>query len=319
LQFNFVVFCFQFLLSALTGLLFLRLPFQLAFRKWGVLRNLCTEKYVCTLMIIIYCSQLPLVNQIGEPCVDPGAATVRQPHDLPNFPLPSQPTSFCTVLNESAMHRYTELSISLSDSIALEQETREQSTNKLWFNARSGRLTSTSFKRICSRRADHEKLAKSLKSAGSVQTKAMKRGIEQEPIAAVHYTKLTGHQVYPCGFVVNPNAPHLGTSPDRKVIERGSESPNYGLLEIKCPSKNSFTECPYLSKQADGSYKLKECHAHHHQIMGQLGLSGMSWCDFFVKCEEDYHLERIHFDVAKWEQMKCKLDAFFFTYYIMCQ
>jgi len=273
-------------------------------------------------MIIIYCShllQLPLVNQIGEPCVDPGAATVRQPHDLPNFPLPSQPTSFCTVLNESAMHRYTELSISLSDSIALEQETREQSTNKLCFNARSGRLTSTSFKRICSRRADHEKLAKSLKSAGSVQTKAMKRGIEQEPIAVVHYTKLTGHQVYPCGFVVNPNAPHLGTSPDRKVIERGSESPNYGLLEIKCPSKNSFTECPYLSKQADGSYKLKECHAHHHQIMGQLGLSGMSWCDFCVKCEEDYHLERIHFDVAKWEQMKCKLDAFFFTYYIMCQ
>lgn len=161
-------------------------------------------------MIIIYCFhplQLPLVSQIAEPCVDPGAATVRQPDDLPNFPLPSQPTGFCTVLNESAMHRYTELSISLPDSIALEQETREQSTNNLWFNARSGRITSTSFKRICSRRADHEKLAKSLESAGSVQTKAMKRGIEQEPIAAIHYTKLTGHLVYPCGFVVKSQCP----------------------------------------------------------------------------------------------------------------
>lgn len=40
----------------------------------------------------------------------------------------------------------------------------------------------------------------------------------------------------------------------------------------------------------------------------------MSWCDFFVKCEEDYHLERIHFDVAKWEQMKSKRDVFFFAY-----
>ncbi|CAM4608863.1 unnamed protein product [Leuciscus chuanchicus] len=80
--------------------------------------------------------ELPLVSQIGEPCVDPGAATFRQPDDLPNFPLPSQPAGFCTVLNESAMHRYTELSISLPDSIALEQETREQSTNNLWFNAR---------------------------------------------------------------------------------------------------------------------------------------------------------------------------------------
>ena len=95
---------------------------------------------------------------------------------------------------------------------------------------------------------------------------------------------------------------HLGTSPDRKVIERGEgKSPSYGLLEIKCP---------YLSKQTDGSYKLKVSHAYHYQIMGQLGLKGISWCDFFVKCEEDYHLERIHFDVAKWEQMKNKLDVF---------
>ena len=53
--------------------------------------------------------------------------------------------------------------------------------------------------------------------------------------------------------------------------------------------------------------------------MGQLGLTGMSWCDFFVKCEEDYHLERIHFDVAKWEQMKSKPDKFFFEYYVTCQ
>ena len=80
--------------------------------------------------------------------------------------------------------------MSLPDSIALEQETREQSTNNLWFHARSARITSTSFKRICSRRADHEKLATSLKSAASVQTKAMKRGVEQEPIAATQYTKV---------------------------------------------------------------------------------------------------------------------------------
>ena len=63
-----------------------------------------------------------------------------------------------------------------------------QSTNNLWFHAKSARMTSTSFKRICSRRADHEKLATSLKSAASVQTKAMKRGVEQEPIAATQYT-----------------------------------------------------------------------------------------------------------------------------------
>lgn len=264
-------------------------------------------------MITFYLLQLPIIIQSGEPCADHGAASVCQTEDVPNFPLPPQPTSFHTVLNESAMHQYMELGISLSNSIALEQETRDQSRNNLWFNARSGRITSTCFKRICSRRADHEQLSRSLKRTASGQTKAMKRGLEQEPIAASHYTKITGNVVYPCGFVVNPNAPHLGTSPDRKVLDKEG---CYGLLEIKCPSKKSFTDCAYLSKRTDGSYTLKQCHAYHYQIMGQLGLTGLSWCDFFVECDEDYHLERINFDVEKWKQMKSKLDVFFFKYYM---
>lgn len=97
---------------------------------------------------------------------------------------------------------------------------------------------------------------------------------------------------------------------DRKCIERG-DSPSYGLLEIKCPSKDSFEVCPYLIKQADGSYKLKESHTYHFQIMGQLGLTGMLWCDFFVKCAEDYHLQHINFDAVKWEDMKKQAGLFF--------
>ena len=27
--------------------------------------------------------------------------------------------------------------------------------------------------------------------------------------------------------------------------------------------------------------------------------TGMPWCDLFVRCAEDYHLERIHVNVAK--------------------
>lgn len=222
-------------------------------------------------------------------------------------------------MNESDMRSYSEVYISLPESICLEKATREQSTNSLWFDARSARITSTSFKKICSRRADHERLAVNLKNVSSVKSKAMKRGIELEPMAATYYSELTGNQVYSCGLVVNPHAPHLGTSPDRKVLEReGKGSQSYGLLEIKCPSKRSFKECPYLFQHSDGSYKLKECHDYHYQITGQLGLTGMSWCDLFVKCEDDYHLERVFFNVEKWTEMKNKLDAFFFDYYIKC-
>ena len=75
----------------------------------------------------------------------------------------------------------------------------------------------------------------------------MKIGVDLEPIAVMQYFELTGNLVFPCGFVVNPHDQHLGTSPDRKVIERGDRN-SYGLLEIKCPSKDSFKDCPYLMR-----------------------------------------------------------------------
>lgn len=154
-----------------------------------------------------------------------------------------------------------------------------------------------------------------IKTTATGQTTAMKRGVDLEPIAAKQYCEVTGNLVLPCGFVVNPHPPHLGTSPDRKVIERQG-STSYGLLEIKYPSKDRYKNCPYLIKHADGNYKLKESHTYFYQITGQLGLTGMPWCDFFVMCTKDYHLHLIHFDATKWDDMKNKLDLFFFDYFL---
>ena len=212
------------------------------------------------------------------------------------------------------MECYNDMMISKSESEALEKETRQQSSNNIWHRVRSPRLTSSSFKRVCSRKADFEQLAISmLRKKKSVQTKAMKRGLVLEPVAAAQYTEVTGNQVQMCGFVVNPNAPHLGTSPDRKVIQSG-DNKTYGLLEIKCPDKHSYTVCQYLQKQSGDTYRLKHNHDYYYQIIGQMGITGMLWCDFFIKCGNDYHLERIHFDPGMWEKMKTKLDWFFFEY-----
>ena len=204
------------------------------------------------------------------------------------------------------------LAITLSQSAALERETRQQDANKTWHLARAPRLTSSVFKCICSRRADFGALAVRLKATSGKQTKAMRRGVELEPEAAQKYTVITGNLVSPVGFVVNPNAPHLGTSPDRRV----KDGTSFGLLEIKCPSKSSCQDCPYLQKQSDGSQRLKETHAYYYQIIGQLGLTGMPWCDFFVMCEEDYNLQRIHFDVEKWCNIKNNLYLFFFSFFL---
>ncbi|CAM4734132.1 unnamed protein product [Leuciscus chuanchicus] len=137
--------------------------------------------------------------------------------------------------------------VSKPEAEALEKNTRQQSSNKIWHHVRSIRLTSSSFKRIFSRRADFEQLATIMqRKKKNIMTKAMKRGLELEPAAAAQYAVITGNEVQVCGFVINPNAPYLGTSPDRRV--KSGENETYGLLEIKCPMKISYTDCQYLKQ-----------------------------------------------------------------------
>lgn len=115
----------------------------------------------------------------------------------------------------------------------MERETRLQSDSKVWHSFRADRITSSVFKQVIARIADSDSLtARLLKK--NIQTKVMKYSIEHEPIAARHYANLTKNNVYPCGLVINPSAPHLGSSPDRHVHDV-SASPPFGLLEIKCP------------------------------------------------------------------------------------
>lgn len=140
----------------------------------------------------------------------------------------------------------------------------------------------------------------------------MKHGIDTEEEAAAAYADATDCNVFPSGIVINPSCPYLATSPDRRVYDPSEMEP-WGLLEIKCPIKDSITEMPYF-KCVNGTYKLKKTHSYYYQVMGKMLLSGAQWADFFVYCKQDYHLERIHFDSDFCQEMKLKLDLFYFQY-----
>lgn len=137
------------------------------------------------------------------------------------------------------MYSYSKITITLAESVALEHETRQQDISNLWHLARSHQLTSSSFKRICSRRAHFDSHVASIKTTAPGQTKAMKRGVDVKPTAIMQYSEVTGNLVFPCGFVVNHHAPHLDTSPERKVIDR-RDSTSYEVLESKCPLKRQL-------------------------------------------------------------------------------
>ena len=147
------------------------------------------------------------------------------------------------------------LSVSLAQSCLYEEETRKQSDTQKWHDFRAQRLSSSKFKDVCKRRADFESLAvRQLKK--TVQTAAMEHGINTEEEAASAYADGGDCNVFPVGIVINPSCPHLAASPDRRVYDPSENNP-WGLLEIKCPVKESISELPYL-KCVNGVYKLKK-------------------------------------------------------------
>ena len=185
--------------------------------------------------------------------------------------------------------------MSAEKSKEYESVTRKQSESSDWVHLRKLRLTaSQQFRQVHQRRKDFEKLVENFKKSKLYQSAAMKYGLEKEQEAAGDYVKETGNNVYGCGFVINPSAPYLGCSPDRKVYDPKEEMP--GLLEIKCPQVNSFIETVCLKEDPEGLFKLKTSHAYYCQIQSQTGITGFKWCDLMVWCENDFHIQRIRFD-----------------------
>ena len=256
----------------------------------------------------------PLSYQL-KPHINTGDIITHPDVQFPHFPLPNIESHYSTVLTKAEQELYNGLHTDRALALEIEEQTKEQSKDKKWHEVRRQRLTSSVFKEICSCQSNFERLAKRLAKTKNIQTAAMKYGIEQEPIAAKHYTEVTGNSAWLCGFVINPSCHHLGTSPDRKIYDANA-FPNYGLLEIKCPMLDSFEDSKCLTKNVNGTYRLKHTHSYYFQIMGQLGLTGMEWCDFFVYCKQNYHRERIYFDAEKWMAMKLKLDKFYFEFFL---
>lgn len=93
---------------------------------------------------------------------------------------------------------------------------------------------------------------------------AMLRGIELEPLARSAYEIRTGNDVREAEFILHPEFPDIGASPDGFVSEDG-------LLEIKCPNTAQHVAC-LRSGEPDGKYWW--------QMQCQMYCTERLWCDF---------------------------------------
>lgn len=203
----------------------------------------------------------------------------------------------------------------------IEENTRGQSDNLLWFNVRKHRLTSSNFGQVCKRKTglSQTKFVDTLLTHKDLSNvSSIKYGKDNEAKAAdkyVNYMKASGNpvKISESGVIVCQQMPWLAASPDRKVIDKG-----YGLVEIKCPytlrnltPEEACKEPTFYCDLINGKPQLQRSHIYYYQIQGQLGICGLKWCDFVCFFTKGLIIERVQFDEHFWEAMITKLTAYY--------
>ncbi|XP_076124717.1 uncharacterized protein LOC143104504 [Alosa pseudoharengus] len=276
-------------------------------------------------------SNVPLVESMFGPVQEGSVLSyqlpirtvpITRPHtDAPSPPqLPLSyyrlgPSTCSFVLSEHQHHHLGSLATSFETAHQVEKSTQEQSSCVEWHQLRRCRITSTKFREVCHTRGESsaENLAKRL--LGSChQTADMRRGLALEPVAVEEYCKVREVNHYPCGFLIHPEAPWMGSTPDGIVYDPVGQ-PVFGLLEIKCPNVASYVDCPYIMIK-DGTQTLRQSHPYYWQVQGQMLVSGCDWCDFVVYTADDMFIQRIPRDMEVIQTIKKKVDYFFFYFYL---
>ena len=250
---------------------------------------------------------------------------------LSNFPKPLQslfdPRYLAMDYND-LVSACESISICVTEEmmLAVEEATRNQSSTRLWYVYRAGRVTASRMKQVCHTNASlpSQSLVKNIcyPEAYRFITKATQWGCTHEAVAKEHYIKVNREShadmsVVECGLVINPEWPHLGASPDGIVQ---CTCCGKGVLEIKCPyckhdQHIEVNAASCLSKAADGSVQLDRSHAYYYQVQTQIFICKVEYCDFcvctFPETGPSLYTERIYPDSDFWHTCIDKATHFF--------
>lgn len=230
-------------------------------------------------------------------------------------------------LDATQMNILDSLKVNVPEANKIEEETRGQHQCEQWMKERKMRFTASNFGRVYRRQRNYEKFCEDLLTAKPFRSVSTQHGITYEPVALREYEKHMHKMGKPVrvtnsGFFVSPKLFILGCSPDGKVVDIGCQE-NFGLVEIKCPS-SKFLVTPleacadprFCLHNINGSPTLKTTHVYYDQVQGQMGLTGVTWCDFIVYTSRGLSIERIRFDPVHWGRLREKLHSVFFSFFL---
>ena len=199
-----------------------------------------TSGFDCFLNSLATCSTKPAILSLISPYSDsyiPKSLAPDLPIALTNLYDPDN----LKVGYHHLLQKASEVNITVTESQAMlvERETRSQSCSRLWYRMRSGRITASKFKAAC--RTDPCLPSHSLVMSichpelSRFSSAATQWGCEHEQTARDQYSALykqshEGFEVTECGFYINTNYPFIGASPDGVVTCKCCGD---GICEIK--------------------------------------------------------------------------------------
>ncbi|XP_064472412.1 uncharacterized protein LOC135386434 [Ornithodoros turicata] len=234
--------------------------------------------------------------------------------DCPEWSLPENSNS--SVLME--------IRISAANAQQLEQDTRKQARSTLWEKERRNRLSSSRFGHVCKRQKPWTEVAlRNLLRPKQFSAASVRYGTSNEHNAVLRYIEVLRHirhhvHVFACGFMVRPDFPWLGSTPDRIVYDP-EQTPAHGVLEVKCPwskratsLEDALQDKDFCIEVRDGKPHLKEHHEYYYQMMGQMFCSGARWGHCVVYSPSWIIVAKVDFCPSFCDEMIKVLTRFYF-------
>lgn len=144
-------------------------------------------------------------------------------------------------------------------------------------------------------------------------------GVEFEAKARDVFSNSSGLNVLKCGFLVHPDIPYLGCSPDGLIESDGIIE----VLEIKCPVLGSSRPAEEIAENLDylyvdevsQCYCLKKRHKYYGQVQLCMFLTGANKCHFIVFSSFDNSFVNVPVpkDISFINKMYKSLSTTYFT------
>ena len=216
------------------------------------------------------------------------------------------------------------MTMTSEDAQWIEENIRDQSAIKFWFQYRAGRVTASQFRAAAHTDLNQPSLSLIKRicylEAFKFKTQATAYGCEHEKAARESYAilaqeKHTNFHIRSSGLIVDTACPHLGATPDGWVE---CDCCGSGVLEIKCPyscresaiSERASEMRFCLEKDERGKMTLKTAHEYYYQVQAQLYLSHVNFADFVVWNKEEIFLQQIYPTLLSLSMSSTRLQHF---------